>query len=362
MSHAVEIDYSKIGLQCQSICDIAEKRLTELEDMLKKIDSTASRLQNSQTEFFHEQLEQEAKEVRTRLHTVQNKALAFIQKGVKTVDSDYLYTVRQEDIVSAAYELQHYIDALSVGKMQELRALYNSILSERIQKRQQDLLDRSSGIVQMDEQIQSLLSSITDEVLRQFIYLAYLKNPELTGNALLEAGKKMRDETVADRERLERERIRAELEASRISHQKVEEIVSSQKPLEQVQAEATSELVEEQVRKKSLSIINEAITARGFIVDKKNNVKIDTEKNEVVMVALKPSGEKATFKVYLDGRFTYDFHGYEGQACQKDIEPFMSDLEEVYGIRVTAQKEIWSNPDKIFTMKYQAMNTNKNRG
>ena len=362
MSHAVEIDYSKIGLQCQSICDIAEKRLTELEDMLKKIDSTASRLQNSQTEFFHEQLEQEAKEVRTRLHTVQNKALAFIQKGVKTVDSDYLYTVRQEDIVSAAYELQHYIDTLSVSKMKELRALYNSILSERIQKRQQDLADRANGIVRIDERIQHLLSSISDEVLRQFTYLAYLRDPELTGNALLEAGKKMRDETVADRESAERERIRAELEASRVSRQKVEEIVSSQKPLEQVQTEATTELVEEQVRKKSLSIIKKAITARGFIVDKKKNVKIDTKKNEVVMVALKPSGERATFKVYLDGHFIYDFHGYEGQACQKDIEPFMSDLEEVYGIHVTAQKEIWSNPDKISTMKYQAMNTNKNRG
>ena len=63
-----------------------------------------------------------------------------------------------------------------------------------------------------------------------------------------------------------------------------------------------------------------------------------------------------------DGKFVYDFHGYEGQACQKDIEPFMSDLEEVYGIHVTKQQEIWSNPDKISTMKYQAMNTNKNRG
>lgn len=50
------------------------------------------------------------------------------------------------------------------------------------------------------------------------------------------------------------------------------------------------------------------------------------------------------------------------QACQKDIEPFMKDLEDVYGIHVTKSQEIWSNPDKISTMKYQAMNTNKNKG
>lgn len=46
MSHAVQIDYAKIGLQCQSICDIAEKRLTELEEMLEEIDRTTSRLKN----------------------------------------------------------------------------------------------------------------------------------------------------------------------------------------------------------------------------------------------------------------------------------------------------------------------------
>ena len=104
----------------------------------------------------------------------------------------------------------------------------------------------------------------------------------------------------------------------------------------------------------------DAIKQRGFIVDKKN-IKINRESNEVVMVALKASGEKAEFRVFLDGRFIYDFRGYEGQACQKDIEPFMKDLEEVYGIHVTKSQEIWSNPDKISTMKYQTFNTNKNR-
>ena len=46
---------------------------------------------------------------------------------------------------------------------------------------------------------------------------------------------------------------------------------------------------------------------------------------------------------------------------EKDIEPFMTALEEVYGIHVTERQEIWANPDKISTMKYQAMNTNKNK-
>ena len=111
MSHTVQIDYSKIGLQCQSVCDIAEKRLTELEDMVKEIDASSTRLQNSQTEFFHEQLREEAEILRKKLHDVQNKALAFIEIGVKNVyEGDPL----KNEIVIAAKELQKHIDQLSL--------------------------------------------------------------------------------------------------------------------------------------------------------------------------------------------------------------------------------------------------------
>jgi hypothetical protein len=108
------------------------------------------------------------------------------------------------------------------------------------------------------------------------------------------------------------------------------------------------------------------VNTKDLEVDYQSNnsllkVTINRESNEVVMVPLKASGEKAEFRVFLDGRFIYDFRGYEGQACQKDIEPFMKDLEEVYGVHVTKSQEIWSNPDKISTMKYQTFNTNKNR-
>lgn len=41
-----------------------------------------------------------------------------------------------------------------------------------------------------------------------------------------------------------------------------------------------------------------AITARGFIVDKKN-IKIKRDTNEVILVGLKASGEKAEFRVFF---------------------------------------------------------------
>lgn len=173
------------------------------------------------------------------------------------------------------------------------------------------------------------------------------------------------NQTYEDRYEAERAKIRAELEAARVDREAIEKVLkknggTAQDSLTEMRQSATSEIVGEKVRQKSLKIIMKAIGERGFVVDKKN-IKIKRDTNEVILVALKASGEKAEFRIFLDGRFVYDFRGYEGQACQKDIEPFMHDLEEVYGIKVTKQTEIWSNPDKISTMKYQAINTNKNK-
>ena len=173
------------------------------------------------------------------------------------------------------------------------------------------------------------------------------------------------NQTYEQRYEQERAKIRAELEASRIAPETVDKVLdeahgTAQEKLTVIRQNATAEIVGEKVRQKSLRIIMKAIGERGFVVDKKN-IKIKRDTNEVILVALKASGEKAEFKVFLDGKFMYDFRGYEGQACQRDIEPFMHDLEEVYGIKVTKQTEIWSNPDKISTMKYQAINTNKNK-
>ena len=217
----------------------------------------------------------------------------------------------------------------------------------------------------VDDALKQFLDGIEDETLRQFTYIAYLQNTSLRGEALLEAGRALVGKTYEARLEEERSRIREELKAARVEASTIEEVTkasggTAKEQIAAMQEAATTEIVGEKVRQKSLKIIMQAIKARGFVVDK-NNIKIKRDTNEVVLVALKASGEKAEFRVFLDGKFIYDFRGYEGQACQKDIEPFMHDLEEVYGVKVTSQQTIWSNPDKISTMKYQSINTNKNK-
>lgn len=361
MSHTVQINYQQIAIQCHSICEVAQNQVAELDKMLATLEQSSTRLLNSQTYALRSQIEKERDELVRAIEDVLAKADKDAERGIVSGDSDRLNVNQPRAVITTAEQLKARVNELSSTKLAQMRALLESLLSESIVKNQQRLLDLANGVVRIDEDTESLLSGIADEVLRQYAYIAFVNDSSLRGNALIEAGKALMNESVEERYEKEAELIRAELAAAKIPQETVSKIVSEGKTISEIREVATNEIVGEKIRQKSMKIIMKAITERGFIVDKKN-IKINRETNEVTMVALKVSGERATFKVYLDGRFIYDFKGYQGQACQKDIEPFMTALEDVYGMHITATEEIWSNPDKISTMKYQAMNTNKNRG
>jgi hypothetical protein len=369
MSHTVQIDYQGIAIKCHSICEVAEKQLAELDAMIAKAESTSSRLINEQSTQFVQSIYCERKKLEKQIKTVRESAEAKAKRGVVSVDNEREEFRHSRDDIAAAENLQHTIDELASKRLIEFQSLLQTLLGESIQEHQRKMREQNNGVVTIDSRTQTLLDGIGDEVLRQFTYLAYLSDNTLVGDKLLQAGQtlmeQMVNQTYEERYEVERAKIRAELEASRIAPETINKVIdevqgSAQEKLTSIRQNATAEIVGEKVRQKSLKIIMDAIKQRGFVVDKKN-IKIKRDTNEVIMVALKASGEKAEFRIFLDGKFIYDFHGYEGQACQKDIEPFMHDLEEVYGIKVTKQTEIWSNPDKISTMKYQAMNTNKNK-
>ena len=343
MSHAVQINYEQIAVQCHSICEVAENQVAELDKMLADLEGSSSRLLNDQTEALRKQIEREKRELIKSVEAVKTQA-----------DKKTLTTT------AGAQALQRQANKLATGRLAEMRALLDSLLSESIAANQAKMIDRANGVIRLDEATKKFLDTIEDEVLRQFVYIAFVRDSSLSGTALLEAGKALMNESVEARYEKEAELIRAELAAAKVPAETVDKIIGAGKPIAEIREAATTEIVGEKIRQKSMKLIVKAITERGFIVDKKN-IKINRETNEVTMVALKASGERATFKIFLDGKFIYDFRGYEGQACQKDIEPFMTALEEVYGIHVTERQEIWSNPDKISTMKYQAINTNKNK-
>ena len=343
MSHQVQINYEAIAIQCNSICEVAEKQLKELDRLLAEIESESKQLLNEQTRALKRQILSERESLLEEMKQLRERA-----------DRRTLSSTRE------ATNLQKRVNELASQKIIAFEETLRTLLGDKLQDNQRKLLERSNGVITIDEQTQKLLDRIQDVALRQFVYIAYLKDNTLSGDALLKAGQALMGQTYESRIQEEQAKIRAEMEAARVDKATIDKVVTEGKTIAEIRKNATTEIVGEKVRQKSLKIIMDAVQKRGFIVDKKN-IKINREKNEVILVALKASGEKAEFKVYLDGRFIYDFRGYEGQACQKDIEPFMKDLEEVYGIHVTKTQEIWRNPDKISTMKYQTFNTNKNK-
>ncbi|MGN0783731.1 MAG: hypothetical protein ACI4M0_05270 [Christensenellales bacterium] len=360
MSHAVQINYEQIAVQCHSICEVAENQAAELDRMLADLEGSSSRLLNDQTEALRKQIEKEKSELLKQIKAVLDRADEDAKKGIVTGDSDRLNVGQTRAVITTAEQLRARVNELATGRLAEMRALLDSLLSESIAANQAKMIDRADGVVRLDEPTKAFLDTIDDEILRQFVYIAFVRDSSLPEAALLEAGKALMSESVEARYEKEAELIRAELAAAKVPAETVDKIVGAGTPIAKIREAATNEIVGEKVRQKSMKLIMKAITERGFIVDKKN-IKINRETNEVTMVALKASGERATFRIFLDGKFIYDFRGYEGQACQKDIGPFMTALEEVYGMQITEKQEIWSNPDKISTMKYQAINTNKNK-
>lgn len=369
MSHTVQIDYQGIAIQCQSICEVAKKQLTELDEMLARVERASSRLLNEQAVRLAKTIRAERDELQNKIKLVRQSTEQKAKRGLVSVDNEREEYRRSHDDINAAQNLQSTIDQLASKRLIEYQSLLQTLLNESIEENQRKLREQNNGVVTVDSHTQTLLDGITDEVLRQFTYLAYLSDNTLAGDKLLQAGQALMEQSVnqtyEERYEQERAKIRAELETSRVAPETVDKVLNetkgtAQEKLTAIRQNATAEIVDEKVRQKSLKIIMDAIKQRGFIVDK-DNIKIKRDTNEVILVALKASGEKAEFRIFLDGKFIYDFHGYEGQACQRDIEPFMHDLEEVYGIKITKQTEIWRNPDKISTMKYQAINTNKNK-
>ncbi len=362
MSHAVVIDYESLSIECQSICKVASSQLCKLNDMLSKIDSGSTLLLNEQTAVLKKQLVLERDNLKTLIDNLVDKASNLYKLGRQRVDSDSVIYRDRGSIKNEANALKNKVDQLMVKKIADYELLLSDLLSQKLKENYDVIKRRATGASVYDKDFMARLETIDDELFKQYIYLEYLDSENITKTfeELAEYANIRRENNGVRKKKLILSQIESDLSKAQIDNDTKEKILSNTDNIEMVQALANAEIIGENIRKETLKIIIKNIENKGFIVDKKN-IKLNKEKNEVIFVAQKVGGEKAEFKIYLDGKFYYKFDGYEGQACKNDINPFMKDLEEIYGIEIKKTQEIWSNPDKISTMKYQAIKTNNNK-
>lgn len=356
MSRIVQIDYQAISIKCQSICEIATNQLYKLEETLDIIEKGSTKLLNFQTEELKKEIIKNKQDLQNKISLLISKAKKNESFGKVYIDSDDI----SENIIKEAEELKKATENLIDIKVFEMEALLNQLMSERL----------FSKKLNFDNKIQKEIDNIEDEIMKQYVYVAWLDNPEYSFEELCTIAKEIKIKTEEGHynlvENKKIEEIRQELKKQKIEEATIEKIINNQEGtvkerLQKIREDANKEIIDEKIRHESVKIIVKAIKKRGFIVSN-DAIKIDRKNNQVNILAQKPSGAKAEFKIYLDGKFVYKFDGYEGQACQNDIKPFMDDLEEIYGIKVIKESEIWSNPDKNSTMKYQTVNYNKNKG
>ena len=74
MSHAVQINYEQIAVQCHSICEVAENQVAELDKMLADLEGSSSRLLNDQTEALRKQIEREKNQLLKEIQAVLARA------------------------------------------------------------------------------------------------------------------------------------------------------------------------------------------------------------------------------------------------------------------------------------------------
>lgn len=113
-----------------------------------------------------------------------------------------------------------------------------------------------------------------------------------------------------------------------------------------LETEVDNTWISEETRRETVKAIIKQLRIQEFTVEKPQIFKIN-DKNYVKIVARQPSGKRAICNVDLHGKIAYKFDNYEGMTCLKDIEKFNVDLQQVYSVKLSDERVLWRNPDKL---------------
>ena len=132
-----------------------------------------------------------------------------------------------------------------------------------------------------------------------------------------------------------------------------------EKQVVEIENKIDDTLISEETRRETVIAIVKQLLTQEFTVEKPQLVQTDG-KNYVKIVAKQPSGKRAVCNVDLHGKIAYKFDNYEGMTCLKDIEKFNVDLEQVYSVKLSDERVLWQNPDRL-SMDANSLPNNEGR-
>lgn len=163
--------------------------------------------------------------------------------------------------------------------------------------------------------------------------------------AISEAEERLRSERIENQEKTQEfldriSKLKAGIETGTIDVDNVE------KQVIEIGNEVDETLISEETRRETVIAIVKQLQKQEFSVEKPQLIKTDG-KNYVKIVAKQPSGKRAVCNVDLRGKIAYKFDNYEGMTCLKDIEKFNVDLQQVYSVKLSDERVLWQNPDRL---------------
>jgi hypothetical protein len=209
--------------------------------------------------------------------------------------------------------------------------------------------------VSADGIVNAALATTSDELLKTYIRVAAREKKHNSAESLIEAAtEKMKGSKTYQKRALEN--TKKILQDKNVNIDNLAEETSIADLINKTNQEIHEEVVDKAVRNRVLMAIIKIIKEQGFIVKKEN---VEECGDHAKIYAIKANGEQADFVVYMDGKFVYKFHEYEGLSCEKDIGSFEEKFESIYGVKLEEKKILWSNPDRLGKMAHQTLNVNK---
>ena len=362
MSQQVTVDYQGVSIQCKAQCEAAVHSLCRIDKVLKRINDTADTLINTKIKEYEQYLLESKEKINNEINVFKRTLEKYKEVRAYQINShshEYAEFLKQQSAMnSETKKLTKLVSDLTGSKLAVIDEMIDKELIEAGNRSAENLRNKANGVIGISEDLLKKINEIDDISLKELVYEEAIKeeNNSLSFDELFNIGKASYDLLINQKQNEIINSYKEELKEQGVT----DDILANVSSIDEANKIVNEAIVSEKVRKETLKIIIKAIKDRGFIVDAKHNLKIDKNKNLVKLVALKASGQVAEFEIQLNGKFMYHFDKYEGQACKKDITPFLEDLKNIYDIDITHEEISWSNPDKIQTQKYQYVN--KNRG
>ena len=347
MSMQVTVDYRGLTIQAIARCNTAIHSLCQIDKVIDKIHKTADKLETAKVKEYEAYLQ--------RSKVIIKKKIEAFKNTLEKYQEARTYSMFTEKVQDESRELLNTVNELTGSKLAVIYQMIDEGLLNAGKETVRSMLGRAHGVITISNDILSKINSIEDVSLRELAYQEIKKNDKLSYEEIIARAQEEYDILLGKQTKKAIEEYKEELNAKGINTEELDKA----KSIDEANAIANDTITDETIRNETLKVIIKAIKNRGFIVDTKKNLKIDKKRNIVKLVALKASGQIAEFEIQLNGKFMYHFDEYEGQACKKDIQPFLEDLKNIYDINILHEEVTWENPDKIQTQKYQYVNKNK---